>query len=170
MPPNYPPTRQLQHAGRQFIVLARLLRAGEELPLILGKGHGRELDLIKDMLREGRPLRITCESLADARSLRQSLGQWRVRYRRSSPLIERLRIQDTDGGTVLLVYFLSPLIDPQSGKDYPVPPIKKRPGRKTPEDNPQGPQWDMPQDVQTQAREANELMEEEDIERCEAPS
>ena len=133
---------------------------------MMGKGHGRELDLIKGMLREGRPLRITCESLEDARSIKQSLGQWRVRYRRSSPLIERLRIQDTDGGTVLLLYFLSPLINPQDGREYPRP-VPKKVGRKRPEDNPQGPQWTMPEDVQTQAREANELVEEEDVDRFE---
>ena len=160
------PAKNRKHPGRQFIVLARLLRAGEELPLVMGKGHGRELDLIKGMLREGRPMRVTCESLEDARSLKQSLGQWRVRYRRSSPLIERLRIQDTDGGTVLLAFFLSPLIDPQAGREYPVEPRKKV-GRKRPEDNPQGPQWTMPENVQTQAREANELAEEEDVDRFE---
>ena len=133
---------------------------------MMGKGHDRELDLIKAMLREGRPMRVTCESLEDARSLKQSLGRWRVRYRRSSPLIERLRIQDTDGGTVLLLYFLSPLIDPKSGGEYPTTP-KGRKGRKNFADNPKGPQWTMPEDVQTQAREANELMEEEDVDRFE---
>ena len=146
------PAKNRKHPGRQFIVLARLLRAGEEVPLVLGSGRGRELDLIKGMLREGRPLRIACESVEDARSIKQSLGRWRTLYRNLSPLLERLRVQDTDGGTVVLAYFLSPLINPSTGEEH-------KPHRR------QHPAWKRPSvgDMAVEKWAAEKLEREEEI-------
>ena len=156
MPPTKPIGRP-PGPGRQFIVLARLLREGEEVPLVLGTGRGRELDLIKGMLREGRSLRITCDSPQDARSIRQTLGRWRTKYRLRSPLLERLRVQDTDGGTVVLAYFMSPLVNPSTGEEHEP---RARPGRK-----PVG--WQQPQDMDSQRRAVNQLEEAEEIDRFE---